>query len=155
MRQKDIDVLPSGHLGQGLEQVMQVGARLEPCRLGGLCRARHNAVSTSVYSMALASAPRGLPANNHAFRPTAKGRIAFSVRLLRIPAKMTAHFGDCDRHAHRQLAGRWFVLGSVTIRQWGGAFAHGFPGEGDTVCAVQKPVEDGIREGGFTDVLVP
>jgi hypothetical protein len=38
MWQKDIDVLPSGHLGQGLEQVMQVGARLKPRRLGGLCR---------------------------------------------------------------------------------------------------------------------
>ncbi len=38
MRRESIDVLPSGHLGQGLEQVMQVGARLEPCRLGGLCR---------------------------------------------------------------------------------------------------------------------
>jgi hypothetical protein len=38
MRQESIDVLPSGHLGQGLEQVMQVGARLEPRRLGGLCR---------------------------------------------------------------------------------------------------------------------
>jgi len=77
--------------------------------------------------------------------------------LLRvhIPPKMTADSEERDRLAHRFLTGEGFLLRAVTIGQLGGEFPHRLAPQVEAVRAMEKPVENGIGQGCFTDVVVP
>jgi hypothetical protein len=44
---------------------------------------------------------------------------------------------------------------AVTISQLGVGLAHRFSSQWQAVRVVQKAVEDGVGEGGFTDEIVP